>query len=272
MNASWFPTYYVLGGGDPSSVRDVCVCTPSGHPDMRPAYEEWEPNHLYGLLHPPLSPPPSTVAADEPNNLGAKLHVWGDYPDAESEEQVAESIHPRLQVIGQKTWGSPLLVPSYTEFLQIGRKIGYAPPRPTVTDINVGPSGVASDSRSPLANPLWEPSFIIDEHMATRWVSGLGAVNQDDEWVQVELLEPRRISRVVLYWEAAYGKAYSIQVSTDGTTWRDAATVQDGDGGEDEILLDMAEPATFVRMRGIQRGTPHAYSLWEMEIYSPTGE
>jgi hexosaminidase len=117
MNAGWFPTYYVEG--PLGAVR----------PDMRTAYESWEVNRFYGpfVLNEGLQNPPDVVAPDEPRNLGSKLHVWNDVPDAETEEQIATGIAPRLRVIAQKTWGSPLLTPSYAEFEDIARATGHAP-------------------------------------------------------------------------------------------------------------------------------------------------
>jgi hexosaminidase len=117
MNAGWFPTYYVNGAL--GSVR----------PDMRTAYESWEVNEFYGpfVYDETAQNPPDVVPPGEPRNLGSKLHVWNDDPEAATESEIAEGIFPRLRVIAQKTWSSPLLTPSYSEFEGVGRRIGHAP-------------------------------------------------------------------------------------------------------------------------------------------------
>lgn len=122
LNAGWFPTYYVVGGA---------AGLPEGLPprvDMRPAYEDWNVHQFYGPLDTgPALTVPATVAQDEPGNLGAKLHVWCDTPDAETEEEVAAGIAPRLRVIAQKTWHSPLLTASYAEFEAMMTATGHSP-------------------------------------------------------------------------------------------------------------------------------------------------
>jgi hexosaminidase len=117
MNAGWFPTYYV--NGPLGAVR----------PDMRTAYESWEVNQFYGpfVYDETAQNPPDVVAPDEPRNLGSKIHVWNDDPEAMTEAQIAEGIFPRLRVIAQKTWNSPLLVPAYADFEDVMAAIGHAP-------------------------------------------------------------------------------------------------------------------------------------------------
>ena len=111
MNAGWFPTYYV---NHPAFARV--------RPDMRTAYESWEPHEFYGpfVLNEALAYPPETVAPGEARNLGSKLHVWNDDPGFETDDETARGIRPRLRVLAQKTWGTPLLTPSYAEFERLG--------------------------------------------------------------------------------------------------------------------------------------------------------
>jgi len=118
-NSGWFPTYYVNGPTGTAPPR----------PDMTKAYEEWEPHQFYGPLYAngTLQFPPDTVAVDEPRNLGAKLNVWNDSPDSATEQQIAQGIFPRLRVVAQKTWDSPLLLPAYADFEPIMAAIGGAP-------------------------------------------------------------------------------------------------------------------------------------------------
>jgi len=48
-------------------------------------------------------------------------------PDALTEDQLAEGAFPRVRVIAQKAWNSPLLTPRYAEFESIREAIGHAP-------------------------------------------------------------------------------------------------------------------------------------------------
>lgn len=101
----------------------------------------------------------------------------------------------------------------------------------------------------------------VDGDRGTRWSSAA----RDDQWLQVDLGATATVTQVVLDWEAAYGKDYKVQLSEDGTDWRDARTVTGGDGGVDTV--DVSGQARYVRMQGIQRATPWGYSLWEFQVF-----
>ena len=65
-------------------------------------------------------------------------------------------------------------------------------------------------------------SAAVDGNLTdTRW----GSQWTDDQWIQIDLGQSRSISRVVLTWEAAYGKGYDIQLSDNGTDWSTAKSV-----------------------------------------------
>ncbi|MEU5723667.1 beta-N-acetylglucosaminidase domain-containing protein [Micromonospora sp. NPDC047738] len=122
--------------------------------------------------------------------------------------------------------------------------------------------GTASASTTEQNLSQFTPDHGIDGDRTTRWSSN----HTDNEWLQVELAQPQRVGKVVLRWETAYGRAYRIETSADGTTWTTAAAVTAGDGGTDTLRFD-APAAKFVRMQGVQRGTGYGYSLYEMEVY-----
>ncbi|WP_217370209.1 beta-N-acetylglucosaminidase domain-containing protein [Nonomuraea antri] len=103
----------------------------------------------------------------------------------------------------------------------------------------------------------------VDGDPATRWSSG----RTDGEWLRVELAQPVDVARVVLRWEAAYGKAYRVETSDDGTTWTPIAEVTDGNGGVDDLRIDQANTARHIRVQGVRRATGYGYSLWELEVY-----
>jgi hexosaminidase len=119
MNGGWFPTYYVNGPLGAAPLR----------PDMKTAYESWDPHEFFGplVLNATLRTPPQRVPPAEPRNLGAKLHVWNDDPTYETDQQTADGIRPRLQVIAQKTWGTPGPAPDYAGFQRIAAAVGTPP-------------------------------------------------------------------------------------------------------------------------------------------------
>lgn len=104
--------------------------------------------------------------------------------------------------------------------------------------------------------------FAVDRRKGTRWSSEFS----DPQWIMVDLGKPRTISRVVLDWENAYGKAYRIQASNDGRTWTDAYATDQGKGGRLEIAFSPVE-ARYVRLYGTARGTEWGYSLWSFQVF-----
>jgi beta-glucanase (GH16 family)/PKD repeat protein len=104
-------------------------------------------------------------------------------------------------------------------------------------------------------------SAAVDGDSSTRWASAWS----DPQWIYVDLGSTQSISRVVLNWEAAYGKGYEIQVSNDESTWSTVYSTTSGDGGTDDVTVSGS--GRYVRLYGTQRGTGYGYSLWDFEIY-----
>jgi hypothetical protein len=107
----------------------------------------------------------------------------------------------------------------------------------------------------------------VDGSTTTRWSSAHGV---DPQWIRVDLGTTQSVCRVVLRWEAAYGKSYQIQTSNDGTNWTNIYTTTTGDGGVDD-LTNLTGSGRYVRMNGTVRATQYGYSLWEFEIYTGSG-
>lgn len=116
-------------------------------------------------------------------------------------------------------------------------------------------------SASSVEGEAWAAGYAVDGDPATRWASEWN----DPQWISVDLGSVQPLAKVVLDWEAAFGSAYEVQVSNDGSNWTTAATVTDGDGGRDEIALSSS--GRYVRILGSGRGTGYGYSLWSFEVY-----
>ncbi|GAA3507076.1 discoidin domain-containing protein [Streptomyces showdoensis] len=128
--------------------------------------------------------------------------------------------------------------------------------------LSQGKSVTASSAEGPFA----AGAAVDGDLTGTRWASQWS----DAQWIQVDLGVRADLSRAVLTWEAAYGKAYDIQVSDDGADWRTAGSVTAGDGGTDDLAL--SGTGRYVRMNGHTRGTGYGYSLWEFQVYgTPVG-
>ncbi|MGQ0840683.1 penicillin acylase family protein [Actinokineospora sp.] len=147
--------------------------------------------------------------------------------------------------------------PTYQQVVQFPARRGDA-----IANLSAGASATASSYERGLFYSL-PPHNAIDGNLDTRWASERG----DNQSFTVNLGSVRPVSRAVLKWEAAYGSAYRIQVSTTGTTWRDVWSTTTGDGGTD-IATFARTDARFVRMQGVTRATEHGYSLYEFDVYS----
>jgi acyl-homoserine lactone acylase PvdQ len=131
----------------------------------------------------------------------------------------------------------------------------------TVSNLSAGASASASSyERGLFSSP---PGNAIDGNLTTRWASDWS----DNQSITVDLRSVRSVSRVVLKWEGAFGSAYRIQVSGDGSSWREVWSTSAGDGGADMAAF-AATDARYVRMQGVARGTRYGYSLYEFEVYA----
>jgi F5/8 type C domain/Domain of unknown function (DUF5668) len=108
-------------------------------------------------------------------------------------------------------------------------------------------------------------SYAVDGNPETRWSSAF----QDPQWLTVDLGTTADISRVRLNWEGAYAKQYAIEVSDDNATWRTVKSVTKEAAGVDDH--EVAASGRYVRMSGTERATPYGYSLWEFEVFGPSG-
>ncbi|MFH7595640.1 family 20 glycosylhydrolase [Streptomyces racemochromogenes] len=237
-NASWTPTYYVLGGAKP---------------DTRWMYETWTPDRFEG----------GATLSDPSKNPGSLLHVWCDNPTAETEEQIAAGIMYPLRALAQQTWGSPKPTAAYADFVPVAAAVGHNPAWPAT-----GRPGNLAQGRPTTASSTETAAFpaaaATDGDPGTRWSSAY----RDPQWLQVDLGGVRDVARVVLRWEAAYGKSFQVQLSDDAAAWRTVYSTTTGTGGLQD-LTGLTGSGRYVRVYATQRGTGYGYSLYEFEVYGP---
>jgi hypothetical protein len=100
-----------------------------------------------------------------------------------------------------------------------------------------------------------DAKYATDGNMTTRWAVSRGDRPRADSWLAVDLGEPTPIERAIVYWEAAAGRGYAIQVSDDGSSWRTVASYPppdlittggwlDVDGYAGLVVRDAANPIT----------------------------
>jgi hypothetical protein len=107
-----------------------------------------------------------------------------------------------------------------------------------------------------------EGSKAVDGSTSTRWSSAYSS----PQWIRVDLGTGTKVGRAVLRWETAYGKAYKVQVSGDGSAWTTVYSTTSGNGGTDDITFS-ARTTRYLRVYGTTRATKWGYSLWELEAY-----
>lgn len=138
----------------------------------------------------------------------------------------------------------------------------------------VSPSAGAADTllsqgrpvtASSAENVAFPATAAVDGDPGTRWSSGFA----DPQWIRVDLGQSATISQVVLSWEAAYARAFELQVSADGTNWTSVYRTTTGAGGNQ--TLNVSGSGRYVRMLGTQRATQYGYSLWEFKVFGSTG-
>jgi len=127
----------------------------------------------------------------------------------------------------------------------------------TATLLSQGKTATASSSE----NTSFTAPMAVDGNTGTRWSSTFS----DPQWLQVDLGATHSISSVGLNWEAAYGTAYQIQTSPDGTTWTTIYTTTTATGGNQ--TLTVTGSGRYVRVNGTARATQYGYSLWEFQVY-----
>jgi hypothetical protein len=149
---------------------------------------------------------------------------------------------------------------------------GTGPAGPTATplpttgggqppSVNVALSRLVSTS-SVEPGTSFTANLAVDGSVGTRWSSGY----TDPQWLRVDLGARYQVNRVRLSWEAAYGRAYQVQVSDDDASWTTIYSTANGDGGVDD-LIGLGGGGRYVRLLGTSRATPWGYSLWELEVF-----
>ncbi len=110
----------------------------------------------------------------------------------------------------------------------------------------------------------------IDGNDGTRWESTHGV---DPQWIQLELDAVYSIDNIKIHWEGANAKAYTIEISTDNSTWTTVHTETNGASADrwDDVKFTAAS-AKYIKITGTERNLTYGYSIWEIEVYEPISD
>jgi chitodextrinase len=104
-------------------------------------------------------------------------------------------------------------------------------------------------------------SAAVDGNTGTRWSSAFS----DPQWIYVDLGAVHSVNKIVLNWEAAYGRSFQLQSSNDAQTWSTFYSTTTGTGGVQ--TLNVTASGRYIRMNGTARATQYGYSLWEFQVF-----
>jgi beta-glucanase (GH16 family) len=158
-----------------------------------------------------------------------------------------------------------------------------SPPTGSTTKISDRKRLTASstqDGSTPTANA-------IDNNLTTRWASGVTGL----AWLMMDLGAPARIDRVEIDWELAWSSKYTLEVSSDGKTWKSVGGVQTNPAVKDTvtpappateyhdvIALNLTEPYRYIRINSTERGwsagnsSQYGVSLYELAVFGAGGQ
>ncbi|MGW1427435.1 galactose-binding domain-containing protein [Streptomyces sp. NPDC002431] len=138
------------------------------------------------------------------------------------------------------------------------------------TEKHASGADLATGAAASASTTQWWNPFVdfaagkaVDGDRSTRWASEW----KNDQWLRIDLGSVKPVKRVTLDWEAAYAKAYSVELSQDGEEWRTVWSTTAGDGGLDTAWFART-PARYVRIQCAERGTDWGFSLKEVGVHS----
>ena len=178
------------------------------------------------------------------NGSGAQYQTWGSFTTSTFNLSA----------------GSHTLRVTFTSGSQNLNWIKLNPAAQTCTSVSLARVGATSSSNE---NANLGPALAIDGNAGTRWASAFS----DPQSLTVDLGADRYLDRATLSWEAAAGKNYQLQVSSNGTTFTTVRTITGAAAGpRTDTLSGLAARGRYVRMLGSARTTAYGYSLYELSL------
>ncbi len=113
----------------------------------------------------------------------------------------------------------------------------------------------------------------VDGNVGTRWESA----QSDPQTWQVDLGESKEFKSIVIVWEGAYGKTFTIEAGNDvdgegyltgGTEIVNIADQTLSGFPHTQVLSFPSTTARYIKFNGTARGTVYGYSFWEFGVYN----
>lgn len=212
-----------------------------------------------------LTPGPS-IAAARFMYFQYKHHIWGRFGFTDSFNVTRPSDNPYIAPITLGLDTGPIILGIENHRTGMIKETFMKSP--------IALRGLAAAGFIPYDTPLAISSsrqdlapLAVDGNPATRWAA---ADLPDPQFIGIDFGQSRPINRLVLVWEAAYAKAYTVQISNDRLQWADIDSVENGNGGRDVVAIPTSQ-TRFVRILCRQRGSPFPYSLWEISAFYDSG-
>ncbi|WP_373559766.1 beta-N-acetylhexosaminidase [Streptomyces sp. TLI_55] len=116
------PAEYLSAGRDLVNYNDQFLYYVLGQPNQfyyptgQRIYEQWTPRMVRGTQ--------AVDAKYDDQILGGSFAVWGDYPNAQTQDQVAAGIRLPLRAVVQKLWDADKPTLTWTEFKALADRLG----------------------------------------------------------------------------------------------------------------------------------------------------
>lgn len=120
--------------------------------------------------------------------------------------------------------------------------------------------GVVSDSTS----PGQQAAAAVDGNHFTGWQTNPG----EPKTMYIDLGSAKPLGYVRIFWNKAYAKTYTIDISNDASNWQAVYLTNSGNGGGDQVVFAQ-KTARYVRVQLLEKGTSeYGYGIREFEVYS----
>ncbi len=131
-----------------------------------------------------------------------------------------------------------------------------------------GEEVIANILSATASTAVWPAGYSYDGNAGTRWESA----KSDPQWIYWDLGSNKSLSKIIIDWEVASAANYTIQGSTNTSSWTNLATVTNSSTANHNIITTgISGSYRYVRMYGTSRTTGHGYSIWETTIYVLNG-
>ncbi|GGN09898.1 hypothetical protein FHR83_003236 [Actinoplanes campanulatus] len=118
---------------------------------------------------------------------------------------------------------------------------------------------------SSVESAAFPASNAVDGNLGTRWSSAFS----DPQWLQVDLGASATITSIVLDWESAYARSFSVKASANAQSWTTLYSTAAGTGGKQTVNVNGT--ARYVRLETGARATQWGVSLNEFQVYGTGG-